>query len=105
MLWRSTRLTINQSLLVLLSSIFFRQRDIVMTKMNTTACLLNDKLLDMAFITEFSGLSDKWFYKLIQDGLFPKPIKLGRSSRWLRSEVELWIQERITDSRSAGPGL
>ncbi|MBL5945900.1 AlpA family transcriptional regulator [Enterobacter asburiae] len=72
-----------------------------MTKMHTTADLLNDKLVDMVFITVFTGLSDKWFYKLIQDGLFPKPIKMGRSSRWLRSEVEAWVQQRIADSRGA----
>lgn len=43
---------------------------------------------DMAFITGFTQLTDKWFYKLIQLGEFPKPIKLGRNSRWLQSEVE-----------------
>lgn len=92
-------MTINQSFLVLLSFIPFKTEKIVMTKMHTTADLLNDKLVDMAFITAFSGLSDKWFYKLIQDGLFPKPIKMGRSSRWLRSEVEAWVQQRIALSR------
>ena len=61
--------------------------------------LFSDKMVDMVFITEFTGLSDKWFYKLIQDGLFPKPIKLGRSSRWLKSEIEYWVFERITESR------
>lgn len=81
MLWRSTRVTINQSFLVLLSFIPLRQREIVMTETNTNTGLLSDKMVDMAFITEFTGLSDKWFYKLIQDGLFPKPIKIGRSSR------------------------
>ncbi|EMJ9288196.1 helix-turn-helix transcriptional regulator [Klebsiella michiganensis] len=65
-----------------------------------TQSLLNDKMIDMVFITEFTGLSDKWFYKLIHDGLFPKPIKLGRSSRWLKSEVEDWVQKRITESRA-----
>lgn len=65
----------------------------------TTRSLLSDKMVDMAFITEFTGCSDKWFYKLIQDGSFPKPIKLGRSSRWLKSEVEDWIKLRIVDSR------
>lgn len=65
-----------------------------------TRSLLSDKMVDMAFITEFTGCSDKWFYKLIQDGLFPKPIKLGRSSRWLKSEVEIWMQERINQSRA-----
>ncbi|CAM8510579.1 helix-turn-helix transcriptional regulator [Providencia huaxiensis] len=61
--------------------------------------LLNDQFIDMKFITHLTGLTDKWFYKLIQDGEFPKPIKLGRSSRWLKSEVEHWLNERITASR------
>ncbi|EPY6732556.1 TPA: AlpA family transcriptional regulator [Klebsiella quasipneumoniae subsp. quasipneumoniae] len=62
--------------------------------------LLDDQLVDMRFITKLTGLTDKWFYKMIKDGLFPKPIKLGRSSRWKKSEVELWLQQRIVDSRS-----
>lgn len=68
--------------------------------MNTECSVLNDQLVTMAFITQLTGLTDKWFYKLIQDGLFPRPIKLGRSSRWLRSEVEAWLQQRIAESRS-----
>ncbi len=57
--------------------------------------LLDDQLVDMRFITKLTGLTDKWFYKLISLGEFPKPIKLGRSSRWLQSEVEAWLQQRI----------
>lgn len=68
--------------------------------MNTnTPSLLNDKLVDMSFITTYTKMTDKWFYKLISDGVFPKPIKLGRSSRWLKSEVESWMQQRIAQSR------
>ncbi|MCT4737194.1 helix-turn-helix transcriptional regulator [Raoultella ornithinolytica] len=70
-----------------------------MTIANSNTSLLSDKLVDMVFITEFTGLSDKWFYKLISLGEFPKPIKLGRSSRWLQSEVESWVQKRIAESR------
>ncbi|MEQ5621447.1 helix-turn-helix transcriptional regulator, partial [Providencia rettgeri] len=55
--------------------------------------------VDMKFITGLTGLTDKWFYKQIQDGKFPKPIKLGRSSRWLKSEVESWLQTCIDKSR------
>ena len=47
--------------------------------MTTDYSVLNDQLVTMAFITQLTGLTDKWFYKLIQDGEFPKPIKLGRS--------------------------
>ncbi|KFD24828.1 helix-turn-helix transcriptional regulator [Yokenella regensburgei] len=70
-----------------------------MTTANSNTGLLSDKLVDMVFITEFTGLSDKWFYKLISLGEFPKPIKLGRSSRWLKSEIEAWVLERIAISR------
>lgn len=67
--------------------------------MNTSPALLNDQLVDMAFITTYTEMTDKWFYKLISEGQFPKPIKLGRSSRWLKSEVEAWMKQRIADSR------
>ena len=70
--------------------------------MNTSPALLSDQLVDMAFITTYTELTDKWFYKLISEGQFPKPIKLGRSSRWLKSEVETWMQQRIANSRGNG---
>lgn len=72
-----------------------------MNTINTTtsSSLLDEPLVDMKFITKFTGLTDKWFYKLIQDGQFPKPIKFGSSSRWFRSEVDAWLQERIAESR------
>ena len=70
-----------------------------MSKNDQQSYLTNDKMVDMAFITHFTGLTDKWFYKLIKDGDFPKPIKLGRSSRWMQSEVEAWLQQRIAQSR------
>ena len=60
---------------------------------------LEDQFVNMAYITSLTGLTDKWFYKLIKDDVFPKPIKMGRSSRWLKSEVEAWLQERINQSR------
>ncbi|HEJ9057587.1 TPA: AlpA family phage regulatory protein [Serratia fonticola] len=66
---------------------------------NTESSIMNDQFVDMIFITTLTGLTDKWFYKLIQDGAFPKPIKFGRSSRWLKSEIEKWLMERIEQSR------
>ena len=67
--------------------------------MTSKPSLSEDQFVDMAFITRLLGVSDKWIYRLIKDGLFPKPIKLGRSSRWFKSEVETWMQQRITQSR------
>ncbi|HEI8933318.1 TPA: AlpA family transcriptional regulator [Citrobacter freundii] len=70
-----------------------------MATINNPILSAEDPLIDMTFITSYTGMTDKWFYKLIQDGEFPKPIKLGRSSRWYKSEVETWMLQRITDSR------
>ena len=67
--------------------------------MTTRPSLTEDQFVDMAFITSLLQMTDKWIYKLIKDRVFPKPIKLGRSSRWLKSEVENWLQERIDQSR------
>ncbi|MCD2457983.1 helix-turn-helix transcriptional regulator [Enterobacter cloacae complex sp. 2024EL-00232] len=69
--------------------------------MATTATLLNadDPLIDMVFITTYTNMTDKFFFKLIKNGQFPKPVKLGRSSRWRKSEVESWMQERVAESR------
>ncbi|ABJ01392.1 putative transcriptional regulator [Escherichia coli APEC O1] len=67
--------------------------------MATPVSLMDDQMVDMAFITQLTGLTDKWFDKLIKDGGFPAPIKMGRSSRWLKSEVEAWLQARIAQSR------
>ncbi len=76
------------------------RRTIVMNNLPTPETeLMNDKLVDMVFITTFTGLTDKWFYKLIKDGLFPRPIKFGRSSRWRESDVRRWLMERIEESR------
>ena len=67
--------------------------------MTTRLSLTEDQFVDMTFITSLLQMTDKWIYKLIMDGSFPRPIKLGRSSRWLKSEVENWLQERINQSR------
>ncbi|HAX7643091.1 TPA: AlpA family phage regulatory protein [Escherichia coli] len=68
--------------------------------MKTKPALLEDEFIDMKFITRLTGLSDKWFYKLIQEGVFPNPIKMGRASRWLKSDLEEWLQAKINDSRN-----
>ena len=61
--------------------------------------IYKDRFVDMVFITELTNLSDKWFYKMAQQGKFPKPVKFGRSSRWIEREVKEWLEARINDSR------
>ncbi|MEZ2720899.1 helix-turn-helix transcriptional regulator [Paenalcaligenes hominis] len=54
----------------------------------------------MEFITGLTTLTNKWFYKLIQEGKFPKPIKLSRRPLWLKSKVEQWLRQKIKVPRA-----
>lgn len=56
------------------------------------------KLLEVKNTTGLSGSS---IYRMASAGTFPKPIKLGeRSSGWIASEVEQWLDDRIATSRN-----
>lgn len=76
-------------------TIFINLTGDILTVLTTTShdsvfLRADNSLIDMNYITSFTGMTDKWFYKLISEGHFPKPIKLGRSSRWYKREVEQW---------------
>ncbi|MDX1297600.1 MAG: AlpA family phage regulatory protein [Pseudomonas sp.] len=48
-------------------------------------------LLDFAGVSRKVGLSRKTIYCRIRSGDFPKQIKIRRTSRWLKHEVDDWI--------------
>ena len=66
--------------------------------------LSEDQFVNMAFITHLTGLTDKWFYKLIKDGEFPAPIKFGRSSAGDRVKSKR-LQARIDASRGENSAM
>lgn len=54
------------------------------------------KLIKLHETMAQSGLSRSQLYALAQKGAFPKPVKLSeRSSAWVQSEVDDWIDARI----------
>jgi prophage regulatory protein len=54
------------------------------------------KLLKLKTVIAVTGVSRSHIYALAQKGQFPKPVKLTeRSSAWVASEVEEWIESRI----------
>ena len=55
------------------------------------------RLTDVVKIVHYSKPS---IYRLMSEGRFPKPIKLGgRSSFWVESEVMDFVQNCIDDSK------
>jgi prophage regulatory protein len=62
------------------------------------------KLIRLDEVIDVTGLSRSHLYYLISQGLFPGKINLcgGRAVAWIESEVEEWINFRITESRNGG---
>jgi predicted DNA-binding transcriptional regulator AlpA len=54
-----------------------------------------DDLLDIKAACQFLGgsraINRVTLYRGIQDGRFPKPVKIGSLSRWLRTELQAVI--------------
>ena len=58
------------------------------------------QIIKLSALETLTGLSGSSIYRLASIGEFPKPIKLSsRSSGWIKSEIEEWLEERIKASR------
>ena len=60
------------------------------------------RLLRRPGVQDKVGFKRTALYELIRRGLFPSPIKIGRSSFWVESEIDAWIEQRIQQDRGAG---
>lgn len=59
------------------------------------------KILRLPAVKEKTGKARSSIYSMIDQNLFPKPIKLGaRSVGWLEAEINEWIEQRINESRA-----
>lgn len=55
------------------------------------------RLLRRSEVQDRIGLSKSTLYLRISAGSFPKPVTLGSAVRWVESEVEAWISERVSE--------
>lgn len=61
------------------------------------------RIMRLKEVMDATGLGRSYIYKLIADGVFPKPVPLGaRATGWVSDEVEFWILERIGERDQAG---
>jgi|GEM_PF-1263064 len=51
----------------------------------------NFKLLTIKEVSEIIGFNPDWIYKNIAANKFPKPEKIGRSSRWKSTTIQEWL--------------
>lgn len=53
------------------------------------------KLLRLPVVTEITGLKRSAIYKKMDEGNFPRPVRLGgRAVAWRSDAIEKWINER-----------
>ncbi|STA76210.1 transcriptional regulator [Citrobacter freundii] len=58
------------------------------------------RLLRLPEVMHKTGYGKAWIYRLINQGLFPQPVKIGaRAIAFIESEVDEWIQSTIDRSR------
>lgn len=57
---------------------------------------MDDKILRLPAVSEAVGLTRSSIYRLMDEGLFPRPLKLSpRSVGWRHSVIEKWINDRM----------
>lgn len=62
---------------------------------------MTHQIIRLLEVKTLTGLSGSSIYRMASKGTFPKPIKLGeRSSGWIVSELEQWLEQRISASRN-----
>ena len=52
-------------------------------------------LLGFEPLSHYVGFGRSRIYQLIAAGEFPQPIKIGKSSRWVRAEIDTWLSAQI----------
>ena len=56
---------------------------------------MGDRLLRRREVEKITGLGRSSIYRLMQEGDFPRPVKVGPSAvRWRESEVNAWVESR-----------
>lgn len=69
----------------------------------STVTTSKENFIRLPEVQRRTGYGKAWIYKLIKAGKFPKQVKTGmRSVAFVESEVDTWIENKITESRSGG---
>lgn len=60
---------------------------------------LGPEMLTLAEVEAMTTRKRSTIYKLESEGQYPERIKIGSSTRWMRTEVEEWLREQIARNR------
>ncbi|AWO80699.1 helix-turn-helix transcriptional regulator [Serratia marcescens] len=61
---------------------------------------MSNTLIRLPEVQRRTGYSKAWIYRLLKESRFPKSVKIGsRAIAFVESEIDEWINQRITESR------
>jgi len=61
---------------------------------------MSNSFIRLPEVQRRTGYSKAWLYRLISEKRFPQPVKIGsRAIAFIESEIDEWINLRITESR------
>ena len=59
-------------------------------------------LLAFEPLSHYVSFGRSRIYQLIAAGEFPQPIKVGKSSRWVKAEIDAWISKQAATQQAEG---
>ena len=66
--------------------------------------LHQDRLLRRREVEKITGISRSSIYRLMPDGEFPRPVKVGPAAvRWRESDITAWVESRPVADGDSGP--
>lgn len=57
---------------------------------------ISPALLDIQAVSQRVSFCTTHIFDLVREKRFPKPLKIGRASRWLASDIDRWIELQVT---------
>ncbi len=58
-----------------------------------------ERLVNLQEVEKITGFRSSFLYSEIKNGNFPKPIKINTRSRWVKSQVDMWVRQKIKGGR------
>lgn len=67
--------------------------------------MTNNECLTLRDVMALTKRGKTAIWDSVAKGRFPKPVKIGGSTRWVRSEVEAWLAGLMAKRDAAGPKM
>ena len=65
--------------------------DLLMMAIKPEREKVEPELLTVEQVAQLTTLGVRTIWSLVSEGSFPRPVKIGRATRWRRSQIMAWV--------------